>query len=97
MTKNEISIKTGIIDYSEPINGGVPINISISIYEFSFEAIYWIHPNGNSLLECEPNFLKLWGVDDTNKIPFYDELVMDIECILPDKNEIFDEIIKKGE
>jgi hypothetical protein len=90
----EIPLKTGIIDYGTPINGGVPIYINLTIYDFSFEASYWIHPNGNTLLECDPRFLKLWGVEETSKLPFYKELCQDIETILPNKEDIFNEILK---
>jgi len=91
---SEISLKTSIIDYSESYNGGVPVNISITIYDFSFESIYWIHPNGKYLLECEPNFLKLWmKSEDTIDLPFYEDLCKDIDSILPDKEEIFKEML----
>ncbi len=90
---NEIPIHTGVIDYGDIINGGIPIYISITIYDFTFQASYWIHPNGNSLLECEPNFLKLWGCDDTQELPFYTELCKDIESVIPDKQEIFEELL----
>lgn len=89
----ELPVRTGIIDYGTPINGGVPIYISISLYDFSFESCYWIHPNGDVLLECEERFLKLWGVDDTEKLPFYNELCQDIDVILPKKEDIFNEFL----
>lgn len=93
MNEDEIILKSSIIDYLEPINGGVQILISITIYDYSFQGIYWIHPQNISFLECEQNFLKLWGVEETEKLPFYSELCKDIETILPDKNEIFKEIL----
>ena len=90
---NEITLKTSIGDYLEPINGGVCILIIITLYDFTFQGIYWLHPNGNYFLECEQNFLKLWGVENTLKIPFYIDLCKDIECILPDKEQLFKEIL----
>lgn len=92
-TLGEIPLKTGIIDYGKPINGGIPVYINLTIYDFSFEASYWIHPNGNVLLECEPRFLKLWGADDTQSLQFYDGLCKDIEVILPPKEDIFKEFL----
>ena len=89
----EIPLKTGIIDYGKPINGGIPIYINLTIYDYSFESSYWIHPNGNTLLECDPRFLKLWGASDTESLQFYKELCEDIESILPPKQEIFDELL----
>ena len=85
----EIIIKTCIVDYQEPINGGIPIIIGINIYHFNFQGVYWIHPNGNRFLECESNFLKLWGCESSKDIPFYKEICDDIENILPEKKEIF--------
>lgn len=90
---DEIPIYTGIIDYGSNINGGISIYISITIYDFTFQASYWIHPNGNTLLECEPDFLKLWGIEDSQNLPFYDELCEDIESIIPNRKEIFNELL----
>jgi hypothetical protein len=89
----EIPLRTGIIDYGKPINGGIPVYINLTIYDFSFEASYWIHPNGNYLLECEPRFLKLWGAKATKDLQFYEELCKDIEVILPNKEDIFKEFL----
>ena len=91
---NEITIKSSLIDYLEPINGGIPISICFTILEFTFQGIYFIHPNNNYFLEIEPNFLKLWGCSDTQSLPFYEELCKDIEKILPIKEDIFKEILK---
>lgn len=93
MKNDEINISTSIIDYLEPINGGIPIIISITIYEFTFQAIYWIHPESHYFLECENNFLKLWGETETLNLPFYIELCQDIESLLPDKELIFKEFL----
>lgn len=90
---DEIVLKSSIVDYLEPINGGVPIVVTITIYEFTFQGIYWIHPEGHYFLECEDNFLKLWGETDTLNLPFYVELCKDIESILPNKEIIFKEIM----
>jgi hypothetical protein len=90
---DEIIIKTSVIDYLEPINGGVPIMISITIYEFTFQSIYWIHPENHYFLECEDNFLRLWGVNNSLNLPFYIDLCKDIESILPEKKMIFKEIL----
>lgn len=90
---DEIVLKTSIVDYLEPMNGGVPVVISITIYEFTFQAIYWIHPAGHYFLECEDNFLKLWGETDTLNLPFYIEICKDIESILPNKELIFKEVL----
>jgi hypothetical protein len=89
----EIPLRTGIIDYGKPINGGIPIYINLTIYDFTFQSSYWIHPNGNTLLECEPRFLKLWGVEETQDLPFYKELCQDIESIIPPKEDIFKELL----
>ncbi len=93
IAEEAIIIKSSVVDYMEPINGGVPILVAITIYDFTFQSIYWIHPFLESFLECEDNFLMLWGEDKTEKLPFYDILCKDIESILPDKNDIFREIL----
>jgi hypothetical protein len=93
MEDEEIILKTSVVDYLESINGGIPILISITIYEFTFQGMYWIHPQGHYFLECEDNFLKLWGVDDTLDLPFYIELCRDIESIIPEKEKIFKELL----
>ncbi len=94
MSDEEILIKTSIIDYLEPINGGISVLVSITLYEYSFQCIYWFHPEGHYFLECEDDFLRLWGEEDTLNLPFYTELCKDIESILPDKNLLYDELLK---
>jgi len=93
MEEDEIMLKTSIIEYLEPINNGVAVLVSITMYDFSFQGMYWIHPEGHYFLECEPDFLKLWGETETLNLPFYVDLCKDIESILPDKNDIFKEIL----
>lgn len=88
-----LTIKTSVLDYlDEIINGGVSIRIAITIYDFTFNALYWICPNGNRLLEIEPNFLNLFetGLEDSKGLSFYEELCDDIESILPEHKEIFE-------
>lgn len=91
MEENEIVLKTSIIDYMDPINNGITILIGITLYEFTFQAIYWTDKEGMELLECEDRFLRLWGMKNTVDLPFYDFLINDINSILPDKSEIFKE------
>ena len=90
---SEIPIQTSIIDYLEPMNGGVPISVCITIYHFTFQGIYFIHPLGSCYLELEPDFLKLWGSVNTITLPFYEELCKDIDFILPNKELIFKELL----
>lgn len=90
----EITIKTSLIDYIGELNGGVSIAISLTLEnDFSFEAIYWIHPDGKYLLETDDNFLKLFGVSDSQDLPFIDELIVDIDSILASKEEIFENFL----
>jgi len=91
--ENELEIKTSILDYLGKINNGVSILITFTIYNFSFQGIYWIHPNDYHTLECEHNFLKLFGVEYTDDLPFLDDLIKDIDSILPNKNDIFKEFL----
>lgn len=91
MNENVIELKTSIVDYLEPMNGGVPISISITLYHFSFQGMYYIHPNGTYILELEEDFLNLWGAEDTTSLPFYEDVCKDIDSILPNKEDIFKE------
>lgn len=91
MDENELVLKTSIIDFLEEVNGGVSILIGITIYEFTFQCIYWIHPDKLDFLECEKDFLKLFGVEETDKLPFYKELCSDIDILIGDKENIFTE------
>jgi hypothetical protein len=87
----ELEIKTSIIDYLGATHGGVSILVGLTVAnDYTFEAIYWIHPTADYILEAEADFLKLFGADDAQELPFINELVADIESILPDKNEIFE-------
>jgi hypothetical protein len=91
----EITIKTSLIDYIGELNGGVSIAIGLTIEDhFSFESIYWIHPDGNFLLEIDSDFLKLFGVSESNELPFYQELIADIDSIIETKDEIFKTFIE---
>jgi len=91
MDENELVLKTSIIDFLEEVNGGVSILIAITIYEFTFQAIYWIHPDNLDLVECEKDFLKLFGVEETDKLPFYKELCSDIGTLIGNRENIFTE------
>ena len=85
-----LTIKTSLIDYIGELNGGVSIAISLTLEDdFSFEAVYWIHPDGKYIIEVEDDFLKLFGIDDMQNLPFIDELVTDINSIISKKEEIF--------
>jgi hypothetical protein len=93
----ELEIKTSIIDYNGELHGGVSIVVGLTINnDFTFEAIYWIHPEMDCILEAEPDFLKLFGADNTEELPFLKELVADIDSILPTRTEIFAEILGSG-
>jgi hypothetical protein len=90
----ELEIKTSIIDYVGETHGGVSILIGLTVDNgFTFEAIYWIHPTMEYILEIEPDFLKLFGVADSSELPFLNEIIADIDTILPDKEEIFTEFL----
>lgn len=93
----EITIKTGLVDYKGETNGGVSIIVSFTLYDYSFEGVYWIHPDGYRTLETEPKFLKLFGVDKVDDLPFLELLLNDIDKILPEKKEIFKEFLTDGE
>ena len=91
----ELTIKTSIIDYQDVVNGGVNILIGITLEDdFTFEGYYWIHPNGNDAIEVDEKFLKLFGIENVEDLPFFEELKKDINSILPDREEIFKELIK---
>ena len=96
---DEITIKTGLVEYKGELNGGVAMTVSITMYEYSFESVYWIHPDGYNTLETDPNFLKLFGVDKIDDLPFLEMLLQDIDAMLPKKEEIFKEFLtdEKGE
>ena len=87
---NELNLYTSIIDYVGKIDNGVAILISITIYEFTFQGMYWFDKDNNKILEIENNFLKLFSCLKTDDLPFLNELIEDIESILPDKQEIFE-------
>lgn len=91
---DELSIKTHIIDYKTVYKGGVIISVGINIYDYCFNAILWIHKEEPSVLECSSDFLKLFGYHTHGKstadLPFYNELIYDIESLL-DKEKIFNE------
>ena len=91
----ELTIKTGIIDYIGEVNGGVSISVSLTIDTYSFQGVYWIHPDKYHTLEVEANFLKLFGSKKIEDLPFLEELVEDIKNILPEREEIFKEFLKK--
>lgn len=91
----KVYIKPSLIEYLGEKNNGVSISIALSIYDFSFESIYWIHPEGWHTLECDTNFLKIFGVKETEDLPFLHDLIDEIETVLPSKKEIFKEFLIK--
>ena len=91
----ELSIKTGLVEYMGEMKGGVSIHISFTIYDISFHAVYWIHPQYPPYLECEERFLKLFKVNHIKDVgdEFYQLLLDDINSILPNHDEIYDEFL----
>lgn len=90
----DIVIKTTLIDYLGELNGGVSISIGLTVADdFTFESIYWIHPDGHYLLETEDDFLKLFGAKESTDLPFLKELISDIDFILPSKYDIFKQFL----
>jgi hypothetical protein len=85
----EMTIKTSVVDYMSAVNGGVPILMCFNIDEYSFEGVYWIHRNGNRALVIEDRFLRLFGVGDTDDLPFLGELHTEIDAVIGDWEEIF--------
>ena len=80
----ELNMDFSIIDYSdEIINDGITIYICFTIYDFSFESGFWINGNGEYILSCEKRLLKLWGVQETNELIFYDNLCKTILTLIP--------------
>ena len=89
-----IQIKTSLINYLEPLHGGIPIHVAITmIEEVSLEAIYWIHPEGVRYLEVHNDFLELFEIESIEDFPFINELMDDIDTILPNHEEIFLELL----
>lgn len=84
----ELTLKTSVLEYTdEIINNGVIVYIAIDIEIFTFLSIIWINKEGDYYLECEPDFLKVFGASKNTDIPFYTELCNDIISIV-DKEEI---------
>jgi predicted heme/steroid binding protein len=91
--EESLEISTSVIEYLGKQNNGVSIAVALTIYDYSFESVYWIHPDGWHTLECDTNFLKLFGVQETEDLPFLHDLVEEIESVLPEKEEIFKEFL----
>lgn len=90
-------IKASVIDYIGELYGGVSVHISLTLADdFSFESIYWIHPNSeiDTLLDIDDRFVKkIFGSESVESLPFYPELIKEIESILPERSEIFKEFL----
>lgn len=93
----ELSIQTSVVDYLGEVNGGVSILISLTMYDYSFEGVYWIHPDQYNTLELDPDFLKLFGVEKTEDLVFLYELIEDLNGTIPDTEEIFKQFLNDGE
>ena len=92
----ELTIQTSVVDYLGEVNGGVSISISLTMYDYSFEGVYWIHPDQYHTLELDLNFLKLFGVEKTEDLKFLKELIEDLNGTIPDREEIFKEFLNDG-
>ncbi len=85
----ELELKTSIIDYDDDIiNDGLCVYVGITVFETTFMSMIWIHYTGHKVLDCEDNFLKLFGVQSTQELPFYQLLIDDISAILPDFSKL---------
>lgn len=84
-----ITLKTYIIDYLDPVDGGIPINIGLDLEGVIFSAIYWVHESAPSIFEVDDKFLKVFGVQETKELPFLDMVVKDIETQI-NRTKIYD-------
>lgn len=83
-------IKTSLIDWIGELEGGVGAFIAITIDDTkTLEAIYWVHPDGRRGLKTEAEFLVKFKVKKEEDLPFLEDLLDDIESVLPTKEEMF--------
>ena len=93
---NTLEIKTSIINILQPIHQGVTIHVALTLNNTqSFEAVYWLHPENIRLLEIEKPFLDLFEIESTNELSFYEDLMDDIDTLLPDRDVIFNELLSE--
>lgn len=88
----ELTLQASFIEFLPPINGGAVVSVALTIeQEFSYEALYWLHPNGNTQLTIDDAFLKLFGATDTPGLPdaVFQAVSNEIQAALPDKTDIF--------
>lgn len=88
----ELTLQASFIELLPPINGGAVVSMALTIEkEYSYEALYWLHPNGNTQITIEDTFLKLFGAADMTSLPeaVYQAVAHELQAVLPDKTDIF--------
>lgn len=88
----EIDVQANLIEAMDPVNGGVPLAIAIILQQqYTFEAMYWIHPNGEEWLEAEPRLTQLFGAETTDALPaeIHKAFLSEINAAIPPRAEIF--------
>lgn len=87
-------IKTSLIDWFGKMEGGVGAFIGLTVDgNVTHEGLYWVHPDGRKELELENKFLLHFNAKTSKELPFINELYIDIESILPSRDEIFNKFL----
>lgn len=85
----QITIKPSLVEVLGMDSGGVSCNVALTLEDdFSFESVYWAHPNGNRVIETEERFLRLFGAASTAELPFYEDLLVWVAVSLPTLDEL---------
>ena len=86
----QLTIKPSLVEVLGVDSGGVSCNVALTLEDdFTFESVYWAHPNGNRAIETEERFLRLFGAETTDALPFYDDLLNWVAVSLPTLDELF--------
>lgn len=89
-----MEIKTSLIDWIGPLEGGVGALIGITLNDKkTIDGVYWVHPDGRRGIKLEHIFLRYLRVQKEEDIPFIEDLLNDIDAILPPREEIFQQFL----
>jgi hypothetical protein len=92
-----MEIKTSLIDWIGEMEGGVAVLIGITLNDIkTIDGVYWTHPDGRRGIKLEHIFLRYLRVQREEDIPFIEDLLNDIESILPPKEEIFKQFLEES-
>lgn len=84
--------KISIVDWAGIYMSGVTVNLSFTIFEESYNLMYWFNKEGKYYLDFDDKFKYKFNIKDITKMKSFKDLKNYIDFkVLPPKDEIWKE------